>query len=90
MTTAADSSDRFPHDDQAEATEEIPQTDLPSSTAQPESQGEDPLIADIGEEGEGDLGPEDLTQPADPDDGPRDLRTEVTEVADASDAEDEA
>lgn len=85
MTTAADFSDRFPHDDQAASTEEIPQTDLPSSTAQPESQGEDPLIADIGEEGEGDLSPEDLTDPADPDDGPRDLRTEVPDTSHAKD-----
>ncbi|KZE91325.1 hypothetical protein [Microbacterium sp. TNHR37B] len=77
MTTAADFTDRFPHDDQAEVTEEIPQEDLPPSTAQPESQGTDPLIADIGEDGEGDLSPDDLAEPADPAGGPRDLRTEL-------------
>lgn len=87
MTTAADFTDRFPHDDQAAVTEEIPQTDLPSSTAQPESQGEDPLIADLGEDGEGDLSPDDLTEPADPADAPRDLRTELPA---ASETEDQA
>lgn len=40
--------------------DEIPAEDLHGSAAQPESQGEDPLIADLGEEGEGDLSPEDL------------------------------
>ncbi|MBK0420105.1 sugar ABC transporter ATPase [Leucobacter sp. CSA1] len=39
---------------------EIPAEDLPDSELQPESQGEDPLVAELGEEGEGDLAPEDL------------------------------
>jgi len=40
--------------------DEIPAEDLHGSAGQPESQGEDPLIADLGEEGEGDLSPEDV------------------------------
>jgi len=33
---------------------------LPPSDLQPDTQGEDPLIAELGEEGDGDLAPEDL------------------------------
>ncbi len=40
--------------------QEIPFEDLPESVRQPESQGADPLVAELGEEGEGDLSPEDL------------------------------
>lgn len=40
--------------------DQIPTADLPSSVEQPESQGEDPLIVELGEDGEGDLAPEDL------------------------------
>lgn len=40
--------------------EEIPAEDLQGSQSQPESQGEDPVIAELGEEGEGDLSPEDV------------------------------
>lgn len=40
--------------------DEIPSVDLPGSQSQPESQGEDPVIADLGDEGEGDLAPEDV------------------------------
>lgn len=43
-----------------DADDEIPAEDLPDSEAQPETQGEDPVIAELGEEGEGDLAPEDL------------------------------
>lgn len=39
--------------------EEIPATDLPTSFEQPETQGDDPSIADLGEDGQGDLAPED-------------------------------
>lgn len=34
---------------------EIPAEDLPADVAQPETQGEDPLIAELGEEGNGDI-----------------------------------
>jgi hypothetical protein len=40
--------------------DEVPATDLPPESAQPESQGMSPLEAELGEEGEGDLSPEDL------------------------------
>lgn len=39
--------------------EEIPLEDLPTETMQPETQGEDPVTAALGEEGQGDLAPED-------------------------------
>jgi hypothetical protein len=39
--------------------EEIPAADLAPSAFQPESQGDDPTIADLGEDGQGDLAPED-------------------------------
>lgn len=40
--------------------DEIPAQDLPGSEPQPETQGEDPVIAELGDEGEGDLSPEDV------------------------------
>lgn len=40
--------------------DQIPAEDLPASPSQPESQGEDPVLADIGDEGQGDLGPGDV------------------------------
>ena len=52
--TGAD-PDELPSDD-----DEIPATDLPSSGLQPETQEGDPVIAEIGEDGEGDLSPNDL------------------------------
>ena len=33
---------------------------MPGTTLQPETQGDDPLIAELGEDGDGDLSPEDL------------------------------
>lgn len=39
--------------------DEVPFDDLPGSEEQPESQGEDPALIDLGEEGQGDLSPED-------------------------------
>ena len=39
--------------------DEIPSYDLSTEAQQPESQGLDPVIADLGEEGEGDLSPND-------------------------------
>ncbi|KAA9089854.1 sugar ABC transporter ATPase [Microbacterium radiodurans] len=52
--TGADPAEIVSDDD------EIPAEDLPVSRVQPETQGEDPVVAELGEEGEGDLGPEDL------------------------------
>lgn len=40
--------------------DEIPAEDLAAGWQQPESQGDDPVIADLGEDGQGDLAPEDL------------------------------
>lgn len=54
VATGAD-PDELPSDD-----DEIPATDLPSSGLQPETQEGDPVIAEIGEDGEGDLSPNDL------------------------------
>ena len=55
MTTA---TGRDP-DEIPAADDEIPAEDLHGSNSQPESQGQDPVIADMGDEGEGDLAPED-------------------------------
>ncbi|PFG30040.1 hypothetical protein [Paramicrobacterium agarici] len=38
---------------------EIPAEDPPRTMVRPETQGVDPVIADLGDEGEGDLAPED-------------------------------
>lgn len=40
--------------------DEIPAEDLPGFAAQPETQGEAPNVAYLGDEGQGDLSPEDL------------------------------
>jgi hypothetical protein len=40
--------------------DQIPRLDQPTSDLQPESQAGDPLIVDLGEDGEGDLGPNDV------------------------------
>ncbi len=52
--TAALDPDEFSPDDQ------IPDSDLPSRAVQPETQGADPTLADIGEDGQGDISPQDL------------------------------
>lgn len=52
--TGAD-PDEIPSDD-----DEIPATDLPSEELQPDTQGDDLLEAELGEDGQGDLAPEDL------------------------------
>ena len=54
-TATGDDPDEIPSDD-----DEIPFADQPDTDLQPESQGEDPLLIALGEEGEGDLSPEDL------------------------------
>lgn len=40
--------------------DEIPGDDLPSAAEQPETQGVDPVAAELGDEGQGDLSPEDV------------------------------
>lgn len=40
--------------------DEIPASDRPPETSQPDTQGADPLAAELGEDGQGDLSPEDL------------------------------
>lgn len=77
--------------------EDIPTTDLPDETAQPETQGTEPIDAELGDDGQGDLAPEDLGT-GDPDAGPdggsdaapQDLRTEIPPagVGDAGDLRD--
>lgn len=47
-------------DEIPDADDEIPFEDLHSSATQPETQDEDPVTAELGEEGQGDLSPEDL------------------------------
>jgi len=46
---------------------------FPTDTQQPETQGDDPLEAELGEDGQGDLAPEDEPGAA-TGDAPRDLR----------------
>jgi len=47
-------------DERAVDDSEIPASDLPDAAEQPETQGMSPLLAELGEEGNGDLAPEDL------------------------------
>lgn len=57
-TAAADAEfEGRPLDD---APAEDPEETYAASDIQPESQGEDPVVVELGEEGEGDLSPEDL------------------------------
>lgn len=53
-TATGDDPAQIPGDD-----DQIPAADLAAGWQQPESQGDDPAIADLGEDGEGDLAPED-------------------------------
>jgi hypothetical protein len=55
LTATGDDPDEIPSDQ-----DEIPFFDRPDADLQPESQGQDPLVIELGEEGEGDLSPEDL------------------------------
>ena len=54
-TRTGDDPALIPADD-----DEIPATDLPGWEVQPETQGTDPVDAELGDEGQGDLAPEDL------------------------------
>lgn len=47
-------------DELASDEDQVPREDQPDSGLQPESQAEDPLVVDLGEDGEGDLGPNDV------------------------------
>jgi len=52
--TGADPA-QIPADD-----DDVPATDLPPDEAQPETRGDDPIVAGLGEDGEGDLAPQDI------------------------------
>jgi len=61
---------------------DIPATDLPDEAFQPETQGADPVDAELGDSGQGDLAPEDLGDERPDEDSesqatPQDLRTEL-------------
>lgn len=55
VTATGADPDEIPSDD-----DQIPAQDLPPSGLQPETQEGDPVIAEIGEDGEGDLSPNDI------------------------------
>jgi hypothetical protein len=54
-TATGDDPAQIPADD-----DDVPAADLPSDARQPESQGLSPEAAELGDEGQGDLAPEDL------------------------------
>jgi hypothetical protein len=54
-TATGDDPAQLPADD-----DEVPSSDLPGADDQPETQGTDPVDTVIGEDGQGDLAPEDL------------------------------
>ena len=54
-TATGDDPAQLPADD-----DEVPASDLPGDALQPETQGTDPVDAELGEDGQGDLAPEDL------------------------------
>ena len=54
-TATGDDPAQIPADD-----DDIPASDLVSETQQPETQGQSPEAAELGDEGQGDLAPEDL------------------------------
>ncbi|MFC4137453.1 MULTISPECIES: sugar ABC transporter ATPase [unclassified Microbacterium] len=56
---AATATGRDP-DEIPDPEDEIPAEDLPRPEAQPETQGADPEVAELGEDGQGDISPEDL------------------------------
>lgn len=78
MSDTFDDAAREPHEN-----EEVPREDIAATapTLQPETQGDEPEEAWLGEDGQGDISPED--QPArteDDGDGPDDLRVEVDDL----------
>ncbi|MDN3494642.1 hypothetical protein QL996_01765 [Planococcus sp. APC 4015] len=54
-TATGDDPAQIPADD-----DDIPADDLPGWSEQPDTQGASPLTAELGEDGQGDLAPEDL------------------------------
>lgn len=55
MTVTGDDPAQIETDD-----DQVPAADRPSPALQPETQNVDPVVAELGEEGQGDLAPEDL------------------------------
>lgn len=51
---------QFPDDARPVDESEVPGVDQPPEAVQPETQGEEPIEAELGDEGQGDLAPEDL------------------------------
>lgn len=83
-------------DTTAGSDDQIPTSDLPTTGEQPDTQGADPVTAELGENGQGDLAPEDLQEPTDTSErpeftdddnlaSPQDLRTSlpVDEIAES-------
>ncbi len=54
-TVTGDDPAQLPADD-----DDVPASDLPGDALQPETQGTDPVDAELGEDGQGDLSPGDL------------------------------
>lgn len=71
--------DGLPDDSEPDTRSEMPEQDQHAlDLDQPGTQGTDPITAAIGDEGEGDLAPEDDPESAGGlGDGPTDLRTEI-------------
>lgn len=78
MSDAFDDAAREPHE-----AEEVPREDIEASaeTLQPDTQGDDPQEAWLGDDGQGDISPEDQPDEDDEDDdGPDDLRIQVEDL----------
>jgi len=77
MSDTLGDAGREPHED-----EQIPQEDIAASAddLQPDTQGDDPEQAWLGDDGQGDISPEDQPAPGDDDDGPDDLRVQVEDL----------
>ena len=75
--TFDDAAAREPHEE-----EEIPREDIEASaeSLQPDTQGDDPQEAWQGEDGQGDIAPEDEPGAGEDDDGPDDLRVQVEDL----------
>ncbi|MGO1507631.1 MAG: sugar ABC transporter ATPase [Microbacteriaceae bacterium] len=58
-TVPATATGRDP-DEIPDPEDEVPFEDLPAPGAEPDTQGDEPVDAELGEEGQGDLAPEDL------------------------------
>ena len=52
-------------DTTANPDDQIPTSDLPTVGQQPDTQGADPVTAELGDDGQGDIAPEDLQNPID-------------------------